>query len=433
MKLADIFCDNMVLQRDKDICIFGEGKGYGKISFMGEEIDFESDTEQFRVYLPAKSAGGPYDMQIELDGEKSTIKNIFIGDVLIAAGQSNMEFPLSETVDIDIIENDMIRCFKEPNDVDEAMNVRYENKGWQLARKENIPSFTAVGYACAVEIYKKTNVPIGIVSCNKGATRVDAWTDLNIVNTDAYQNLCKIKHPDYEIYRFNQKSLMYYSKLLKIVPYSVCGVLWYQGESNRGAEEAKNYSVMLDIMIDNWRRLWDDELKFFLVQLMPYEDEDKNAAWQLIRECQEKISKTKDGVYLSSLCNTGDKCFIHPTHKKLISEMLANAVLNKIFGFDTEYCGPVYKEVCLSGNSAIISFEHGEGLCIRGGKLSDTFVIGKDGEKCDVSAKIEDNRLVLSWSENLIAERIEMGYNNAPEHNLYNRFGYLASPFCIRF
>ena len=109
MYLAEIFTDHMVLQRDKDICVFGYGKGSGEIEFCGKTYTFTSTTEKFYVYLAPQSVGGPYEMMVTLNGSTRVIKDILIGDVYIAAGQSNMELPLCATHNIEYFENENIR------------------------------------------------------------------------------------------------------------------------------------------------------------------------------------------------------------------------------------------------------------------------------------------------------------------------------------
>ena len=105
MYLAEIFGDHMVLQRDQEICIFGYGRGKGTIDFCGEKYNFTSNCDKFRVYLHSQPAGGPYEMKVTLNGEEIIIKDIMIGDVYIAAGQSNIEYCLGGTYDIEYTNN----------------------------------------------------------------------------------------------------------------------------------------------------------------------------------------------------------------------------------------------------------------------------------------------------------------------------------------
>lgn len=431
MYLAEIFCDHMVLQRDKEICIFGYGEGEGTIEFCGNIKAFSSNTEKFCVYLPPCKAGGPFDMKVTLNGVARVIGDIMIGDVYIAAGQSNIEFTLGETVDIEYYSNNNIRFFTEPNTADEEGKLIHNDANWFSCEGKNLLNFSAIGYYFANDLQNYTNIPIGIISCSKGASRVDAWTAPEYVSTSEYQKMQEVKHNDYCVYKFNHNSWLYQNKLLNIVPFANAGVLWYQGESNRGNREAKHYARMLEIMIKNWRDIWNDELPFYCVQLMPYNENPDVADWALIREQQEKASKTISGVYMVTLVNTGEADEIHPQKKKTVACELANAVKNIQFNQNVEYCGPILDGYKLLENGVELNFSHSEGLHINGDELLDLCVISQDKELISFEAVVTDNSLKILFGEKALPTKISLGYCNAPEHNLFNSAGYLASPFTI--
>lgn len=429
MKLAEIFCDNMVLQRDCEICIFGTGIGDGLIEFCGQVTKFTSEEECFRVYLPSQSAGGPYEMKVTLNGESYVLKNILIGDVYIAAGQSNMEFPVRGTAELEMKQCNSIRFFKEPHHIDDHGNVSRVFKGWEMCDTDNIPDFSAIGYYFSSEVYEHTRVPVGIIECNRGCARADAWTSPEIVNDEEYQSLMPVKHSDYYNCPCNKNSWLYQNKLLPIAPYSVSGVLWYQGESNRGPEEATNYHILLDKMIENWRDLWTDKLPFYCVQLMPFDESEATANWAAVREAQEYVSMHTENVYMITLEATGESRLIHPTRKRGIATALANAVFSVQYGEEVEYCGPVISKTERTENGAVLSFCHANGLIIQGKYLEDTYAFDKNGTPYTVDAQVVQNKIVLKWKDGVDIVRISMGYCNNPKHNLYNAEGYLASPF----
>lgn len=429
MRLADIFTDNMVLQRNKKIAVFGFGKGNGCIEFCGKKTDFNSTDDKFCIYLPPEKAGGPYDMTVTLNDNKTVLKNILIGDVFLAAGQSNIEMKLSDVTDIKKISNPNIRFFTEPDDMSESGMVSYNKTDWQICTEQTV-DFSAIGYGVSQILNQKTDIPIGIISVNKGASRVDSWTSPEIVNTPDYQKMIEIRHADYYGFKFNQNCWCYTNKLLPIVPFSVSGVLWYQGESNRRHEEGVHYRKMLKLMIENWRNLWQECLPFYLVQLMPFNDIPIND-WAEIRKQQEAASKTIKNVYLTTLVNTDEADKIHPTKKSMVCVALANAILNTLFGFKCEYCGPVVQSFSLTDKGVVINFSHADGLKINGDELTDTFVYDTDNEKHLTFAEIKNNALEINWQTDAKIKKITMGYCNSPKHNLYNGAGFLASPFEI--
>lgn len=429
MHLAEVFRDRMVLQRDKSICIFGYGKGNGIIEFCEQSYTFTSTSDKFYVYLDPQSAGGPFEMKVTLNGNTSIIKDILIGDVYIAAGQSNMEMLLCETQDIEYFYNDNVRFFTEPNTADEDGNLLHKPTEWLLCDGNSVDNFSAIGYYFALQLQKSTGVPIGVISCSKGASRVDAWTSPEYTQQQDYQKMLAVKHNDYYVYKFNHNSWLYNNKLLNIVPYSNSGVLWYQGESNRCHEEAMHYAKLLEIMIKNWRELWQCDLPFYCVQLMPYNESSDVADWALIRNQQQTVSQTVNNTYLITLVNTDEKQLIHPTKKKKVAHALSNAVLNVQHNESIEYCGPVLENYNVSNNGIELVFSHAEGLYIKNNILLDTYVYDKNNKPLPFDFSVEQNKLIIVFGNDIIPKKITMGYSNAPEHNLYNNSGFLASPF----
>ena len=425
MKLADIFTSSMVLQRRKPIAVFGSGSGKGRIELDGNVVEFEAQ-DGFLVHLPAMEAGGPYEMTATLDGETVTLTDILVGDVYLAGGQSNMQFRVEESVDIPRIPNPMVRVFTEGHCADENRNEWYEYTPWQVATEENLLKFTAIGYDVARMLQEELQIPVGIVSCNLGATRVDAWTAPEVVEAEDYQQMLGAKHGDWHFYKFNQRSWCYLAKLLPVVPYGINGVLWYQGESNRLEEEAVHYHTLLGRMIENWRDLWGENLPFYIVQIASHADGDWND-WSHIRQAQERVTKEVPDTYLCTLGHTGEADNIHPTKKHHLAEKLTNAVLTTQFGYDREYCGPVVEKAEKTEDGAVVTFSHADGLHFDG-EPSDIAVYDGDGNALPYTAAIEGNTLRITAPG---VARVEMGWQNACTHNLYNSAGWLASPFQI--
>ena len=425
MKLATIFTDHMVLQRGCPIALFGEGCGHGTATMGDAAIEFDADG-RFLTYLPEMQAGGPYDLTVTIGDESVTFTDVLVGDVYLAGGQSNMQFRVEESTDIPRIGNPRVRHFTEGHFADENRVENYNYTPWQVADAETIEKFSAIGYDVGRMLSEELDIPVGVISCNIGASRVDAWTAPEIVEAEDYQRLLGNKHWDWHYYKFNQQSWCYLNKLLNVAPYTICGVLWYQGESNRLEEEAVNYDKLLGRLIANWRGLWQKELPFYLVQIAPFADGAEND-WPHIRQSQERAAKTISNTYLCTLVHTGESDNIHPTKKHQLAVELKNAVLANTFGYDVEYSGPVYDKAEKTATGASVTFTHADGLHFDGGP-ADLTVLDADGIAIPYTAAIEGNTLILTADG---IARIELGWRNACTHNLYNDSGYLASPFCI--
>src|SRR5690625_190795 len=154
MKLSSIFSDGMVLQRNKNVTVYGKTKPTYTVNlnFLGISYDTTSDHEgNFSVGLGKLSPGGPHEMEIIAD-ETIIIKDILIGDVWMLGGQSNMELPLSRTQDlfaeeIKKINHSFIRQFAVPQEYDfQAPRQELSNGQWTSATQQDVMNFSAVGY-----------------------------------------------------------------------------------------------------------------------------------------------------------------------------------------------------------------------------------------------------------------------------------------------
>jgi sialate O-acetylesterase len=183
VRLPKLVGDNMVLQRDAKLPIWGwaDAGETVTITFQGKKYTTKPDSQgKWTATLPAMKAGGPYDMTI---AGKNTInvKNIFIGDVWLASGQSNMEWNLSWTVnnfekEIAGANYQQIRVIDVKNAIAFTPEKEFESDGWKICTPENAGSFSAVGYFFARDLHQKYRVPIGLITTEWGGTPSEAWT-----------------------------------------------------------------------------------------------------------------------------------------------------------------------------------------------------------------------------------------------------------------
>lgn len=189
MKLASIFTDHMVLQAHKPIMIFGEGIGCGEISFQGRKYKICSKDDNWCVELQESEYGGPFEMKITLENELTVLTDIYIGEVWIAAGQSNMEMPLFRTEsgysDAKYCENEMIRFFTVPRRVEKntvSHGWHFEktistDTPWTICNEESALHFSAIGFYSAQRLQKELGVAVGIISCNWGGMKIETFIE----------------------------------------------------------------------------------------------------------------------------------------------------------------------------------------------------------------------------------------------------------------
>ena len=185
LHLAKIFTDNMVLQRDKRIPLWGEAspKAPVTVSFNGRQAGTEADDRgQFILWLPPHEAGSGYTLTVSSGEESISLKGVCVGEVWLAGGQSNMEFPLGFDADFEQAlkkeENPNIRFFNYPQVSYEGQlaDFDYAHDGfWREGRRDEIQYFSAVGYYFAKNLQENLHIPIGIIGCNWGGTPAAAW------------------------------------------------------------------------------------------------------------------------------------------------------------------------------------------------------------------------------------------------------------------
>ncbi|WP_426324603.1 sialate O-acetylesterase [Pedobacter sp. R-06] len=184
--LAKVFGDNMVLQRDIKIPVWGSAApGKRIVAELGKfRIGTTADGDgKWMVYFPVFKAGGPYQLSISEQGTKGTeieLKGILIGDVWLASGQSNMEWSVKQALNADdeIAKADFpeIRLFQVTHVKKLTPQKDIAGGKWKVCSAENIPQFSAVAYYFAKKIHRDQGVPIGIIQSTWGGTPVESWT-----------------------------------------------------------------------------------------------------------------------------------------------------------------------------------------------------------------------------------------------------------------
>lgn len=492
---AQIFTDNMVLQRDCPIPLWGKAADGSrvKVEFCGRTYKTEAVDGKWRIQLSPMNAGGPFDMKIQCGACVMTLRNILIGEVWVAGGQSNMQFPLIESLhgaeEAADADDEGIRYYDVPK-------IEYEGDGvgpeclplaaWQLCTAQNAAAFSAVAFHYAKKLRQALNVSIGIIGCNMGATSASCWMSEEALSSDeeirvyldeyyahlnehddnaykreledfnrqieAYQRKVeafKATHPGAGEAEVNQqvgpcpgpppmgkKSFMrptglYHTMLKKITPYAIRGVIFYQGEGDTHKPEL--YKKLFGKMMQNWRDDWQlPGLPFLFVQLAFYACDIKpeGETWAVLREQQRLTCCEDPHASMAVITDCGEKDNIHPVDKKSVGERLALLARAKIYGHDVEYSGPVFREMKVDGSKAVLHFDHaGNGLTARNGALKGFEICGKDGRYVEAKAAIGGISVEVSADCISVPFAVRYGWANYAEINLYNEEGLPAGPF----
>ncbi|MSR30993.1 MAG: 9-O-acetylesterase [Gemmataceae bacterium] len=445
VRLAKIFSDNMVLQRDSLAPIWGWDKAGAQVTVTMGTIKSTGTADasgKFQVNLPPTKAGGPHTLEIE-GTSKVTLKNVLFGEVWLCSGQSNMEWSVASSTNAkeEISKGSRptirhIKIQKVPSDKPQAEAV---TSGWQDCTPATVGNFTAVGYFYALALQKELDVPIGLIGSNWGGTRIEPWT-----TPDGFRHIPSLKNIADNLDKFPAKDAsgkassgsplsLYNGMIAPLVPYGMRGAIWYQGESNNG--EGMLYADKMNALIHGWRKLWNNaDMPFYYVQLAPYDyakGPDKTSKLAGIWEAQTAVLKTP-GTGMAGTCDISDIKDIHPKNKQDVGKRLALWALAHTYGKkDIVYSGPIYKGMKTEGNKIVLEFNHtGSGLVSRNGRpLTNFEIAGSDKKFVPAKAAIEGNTIVVTATGVSQPAAVRFGWHEEAEPNLSNKDGLPAIPF----
>jgi sialate O-acetylesterase len=476
LNLPRIFNDNMVLQRDQPVKVWGWAEPGQKVelSFAGQTKSAEAGTSgKWMITLdPLKACADPAELTVQAGNSKVVIKNVLVGEVWICSGQSNMEWVINDTHNaketIADAKYPLIRHFKVPH----VTNTKPQKDlpgDWQVCAPDKVAWFTAVGYHFGLQLHKKLNVPIGLINTSWGGTRIEPWTDpdgfaispklsgiteqIAKANQEYRANLGKhlnavenwVKQareqlsasgdvpafpalPEHSLNRADRPTAIYHAMVAPLVPFTIRGAIWYQGESNNG--EGMLYFEKMKALVGSWRRIWGQgEFPFLFVQLAPFKYNNPQALPGIWEAQEASLSIPQTGMaVITDISNILD---IHPRNKLEVGRRLALWALAKTYGQEGfEYSGPVYQSMKVDGNKIILSFTHAQGLKALDGKPLTWFTIaGEDKNFVEAKAEIDGEQVVVSAASVEKPVAVRFGWHEIAEPNFANGAGLPASPF----
>jgi sialate O-acetylesterase len=464
------FGDGMVLQREMPLRIFGEASEGARITvlFNGQSETVVSGDGKWMVTFKPMPAGGPYELHISGDGDEIIFRDVMLGEVWVAGGQSNMAVTLGEHIDFEKYlpqeDKSELRFIHIP--VTEHGEIDRTRLKWKYFDRESVKYFSAVAYFFATELQKRLGVTVGVIGSYRGGTWNENWmTPESIKNEPELKYLFENYEKEYakfkdeaayeEAYQeflsdlsewkdkggwsygmvpfaplgpkaYQRPSGLYNTMIKPLQPYTIKGCIWYQGEGN--ASRFEEFRTLFPAFVEGWRQSWlNPELPIYFVQLPGY---GKGATWPQFRQAQLDCSQKIDhcGMIVSEGCN--DEEDIHPRVKKPIGDRLAIAVSAEVYGQSHLPYGPVFKSVEFQKGKAKISFDYsGSGLVLSSDDTASFEIAGAD--KVYVKARVRVKNDVLVLSNNKIKQPIYVryAYSPNPEMVLFNRDGLPATPF----
>ena len=475
-----IFTDHMVLQREAVVPVWGTAADGMTVivECNGKRAETVAEEGRWKVHLPPMEAGGPCELTVRAAEEAVTFTDVLIGDVWLAGGQSNMQWPLKDSAgaeaEIAAASYPDIRFYDVPK-------VAYEDgiervACWTACTPDAAGEFSAVAYHFARQLQGRIGVPIGIVGCNFGATSASCWIaeerlsgdDELRIYLDEYHEQVKdfdwVKHeadekafqeafdayarreaegktgdelglvpwpPPISPHSFMRPNGLYETMVKRAASYGIKGFLYYQGESD--AYKAFLYDKLLTALIDNWRTDWgNEELPFLLVQLAAFgcDGNPGGEDWALLRESQTMVAETVPNTGMAVILDCGEEHDIHPRNKRTVGERLALVAMDKVYGLDEASSGPVFAGMVVSGDKAVLTFDHAEGLAARDGKEPSGFEICSCGGPFVPARALVAGDTVTVWAPGVDEPyAVRYGWANYPAAGLVNGQGLPAAPF----
>ena len=477
--LPNIFGDNMVLQRDMPIPIWGWAAAGEEVTVTLQDTDYTVQTTadakgNWRTKLPAMAAGGPYILHVAASNTLE-LTNVMFGEVWICSGQSNMEWPVRASKDseseIAAADYPLIRLFNIPHKASGLLVPDVEAE-WHPTTPETIPNFSAVAYAFGRKLYNTLDVPIGLINTSWGGTRIEPWTPpagfdsvpaLESISTDIQDIHAKYRAelpermaqieawiaatrealetgeiitpmPDnrHPLTHHARPTGLYNGMVHPLVPVAMRGAIWYQGESN--LRDGMLYHEKMKALINGWRAVWNQgDFPFYFVQLAPFTYGGGASPYFLpeIWEAQTAtLALANTGMAVTT--DIGNLRDIHPRNKQEVGRRLALWALAKTYGReDITYSGPLYKSMAVDGNTIRLNFNFiGSGLISRDDEPLTWFEIaGEDKNFVKADATIEGDTIVVSSDAVAQPVAARFGWHQTAEPNLVNKEGLPASPF----
>lgn len=316
MALASVFCDNMILQRDKEIILFGTAIGNVSASLCGITRS-AAVSGDFELRFPSMPAGGPYDLVYTEENHTRILHNVCIGDVLLVTGQSNAELKLRDT---DYSDDEIANAdpFARVYQVPQLISNDAFDLSWHELTKENALNWSAVGFYLARFLRFDRKVPVGIVCCYQGATPIQTW----LPSEHAWEYLFPAEQMsgnwiEDPYRRFNHPAVLRDMMLRRLYPFQSLAVVWYQGESNGYLPEAKCYDEMLKILIGDMRNGFQaPNLPFCIIQINDFAEAKCPEGWKTVQEKQATAASDIPDCFLTVINDLGNADLIHPRNKR---------------------------------------------------------------------------------------------------------------------
>ena len=491
LRFAKIFTDHCVLQREMSVPVWGwtEPGSQVTLKFADQKKTATADRDgKWLIRLdPMKASRESRDLTISLTGQSVALKDVLVGEVWLASGQSNMGFTIPKSTHADearkLIPHPQLRRFKvgpyiaDKPVADIGAEGAFQNPRWRMGddgqwrpvdnERFGLNWISAVAAWFAHEVRVSQDVPVGLIESHFGGSKLYCWMPI-----ESLEKSPEFKRDVIEPYRVQKTkwdekfaawkadpnhdpdrpptepwrlSCLYNAQIAPLTPFAMRGVIWYQGESNQG--RAESYRRQLPTMVSAWRSAFErDDLAFLAVQLPAFGKvrDWPRSPWAEMRESIALLetSLPHTASVVSTDCGLPDE--IHPPLKRPIGHRLALAARSKVYGEDIVWSGPVFRKAEFHKHGAVIHFDHvGSGLVAGphpsfNGKpqaseqehpLLGFTLAGLDQKFHKADAEIRVGTVILKCEAVPEPVAVRYAWQDSPIANLWNKDGLPAGTF----
>ena len=478
VRLPHIFSDHAVLQRDRPIHVWGWSTPGAHLlaHFHQQQVATIADAQGlWNLSLQPETAGGPFVLTLSGDGADVIVSDLLVGDVWIASGQSNMEFPLQGFGPDTPLKNQaaeianatqprlrLLRLVHKSND----FPLSDQSSDWTLCTPDTAKDFSAVAYFFGREISQRENVPVGLIDVTWGGTPADSWVSLDTLGSNpqllpafasrahfaseqasldatiaaekaedqAAQRAGKPlpKHPWHPNETSWSPAGLYNGMIAPLTPATIKGFIWYQGETNSAPDRAPYYKTLFTALIGDWRSHFaQGNLPFLYVQISSFDSPSED--WGAIRDAQRRTLDVANTAMAVTL-DIGNATNVHPSDKQTVAARLALAARHVVYGEPVVSTGPLYREATSQLNadgtfSVRVWFDDAERLTSKGKPLTAFELAGPDRHFIPATAHLDGDTVLVSSPQIPHPTYVRFGWAGVVESNLYNAADLPASTF----
>lgn len=466
LKMGALYTDGMVMQRREPIIFHGMANAGERV-----KVHFANSTQtaitapngRWQVRFPAMEAGGPFTATVIAKSGKKTLNHIYVGEVWLCSGQSNMEFTVGATSTAKETlkaagEQPYLRLFNMPAiyptqaikwslaALDSVNNLHYLKQGaWTGANATTVKDFSAIAYHFGKTLADSLHIPVGIICNAVGGTTTESWIDRQTLEEQFPVILHDWYHADFgqawarERALFNislsenklqrhpyEPAYMFEAGMLPLQNFPLKGVVWYQGESN--AHNIELHEKLFTLLQSSWRKFFGNPaLPFYFAQLSSL----NRPSWCDFRNSQRQLAATQPHTFMTVTADLGDSLDVHYPNKQPVGERLGRQALHHTY----QYVLPAESPVCVSArhtsSGVVLRFDHAEGLHAPNGRPIGFELAGNDGIYHQAEARIDGTEVIVTSASVPQPASVRYAWQPFTRANLFNKAQLPCSTFAL--